>query len=131
MSHAVNVSSYSSFFSSEKEKIMPKVVYVRDGYGTPQATIAMDQEGNFGVTICNYKVGDQFVKTTGRNKAIGRLLSSDKKNWIPRVNKTIPFRVVKSEIDGVLVELVYETQLSELIQSTLLEMQRKTQPVMA
>lgn len=110
---------------------MPKVVYVRDAYGTPQATVAMNDTGDFGVTICNYAVGDQFVKTTGRNKAVGRLLSSDEKNWIPRVNKTVPFRVVKAEIEGVPVEVVYEMQLTELIQSTLLEMKHQMQPVMA
>lgn len=110
---------------------MPKVVYVRDAYGTPHATVAMDQEGNFGVTICNYKVGDQFVKATGRNKAIGRLNSNDQKNWMPTVNKSVPFRVIREEIEGIPVEVVFETQLNELIQSVLLEMQNKTLPVMA
>lgn len=107
------------------------VVYVRDGHGKPHATVAMDDNGNYGVAICNYSVGDQFTKQEGRNKAVGRMLSKDERNIVPEVNRSIAAQVFNEEIRGIPVQLVVEYQLRDMIIEIIEQMKMKLEVYVA
>lgn len=66
-----------------------KFKHVRNASRRPVATIAVDEEGNFGVTIC--RENEQFVKKVGREYALANLTNKTAGffNEVPDVKRDV------------------------------------------
>jgi len=88
--------------------------HVRNASRRPVATIAIDEEGNFGVTIC--RESEQFVKKIGREYALANLVNETPGffNEVPDVKRDV-------SIFEVPVPIVYESAQVMMPIKTLIE----------